>query len=375
MFSRLSSLTLLLALLVSPSHAARIQVGSDTNVSLDVGLRLQTWLGWTENAATDGSDLAEASIRRAYVYFNGRVHPRVGYFAHLAGDRIGQSNITANTGNGLGNGLAVRDAWTELDVLPGANAPLARLQVGRMYVPFFRQMGTTATFTFATIDAPSFEQGGFLPGRRVARDDGAVLWGNIFGGHLQYRAGVFDGSDNAGNGDVRTTARVVWYPWESENSWWNQGTYLDGKKVFGLGAAYDHLPNFSGTLDHDAWIVDAFFNHAFLGGVATLEGGYSEVDQDRTRFTGDYAYGHAAYLFPGERLGGKQQIYGRYSHFNLDPGVTVAVNAEEREIGGGITHYLFGLGNRAKITADWTRSLQQAGREIDRATLQFQVSF
>lgn len=368
-------------LAVVPSRAARI-AGSDTSSFVDVGLRLQTWLSYTENAAPNGSNLPDAVIRRAYLYVSGRLNPRVGYFAHLAGDRIGQSNITAVTGFGTGNGFAIRDAWIEYDLIPGTPAPKARLQVGRMYVPFTRAFGTPTTFALLPIDVPTLQQMTMIPNRHVGRDDGAALWGNIFDGKIQYRVGASDGFTDGGTGDLRKAGRIAWQPWDPEIAWWNLGTNLGDKKVLSIGVGFDNLPNFvAGGVDHRAWTLDAFLDMPVGGGekgsrsAITLEGAYGDFDQDNTRFTGDYFYVTGGYLFSGTRWGGRQQAYGRYERFALDPNVVIAMPAQDIEWGGGINHYLSGLGPRAKMTLDFTHAKPRYGLETNRGTLQLQVSF
>lgn len=77
---------------------------------VNVGLRVQTWAQWTEHGAADGSDKADFSARRVYFYAGGKISPAVAYFAHIAGDRLGQDGVDTPS-LGLGTGLALRDGW------------------------------------------------------------------------------------------------------------------------------------------------------------------------------------------------------------------------------------------------------------------------
>ena len=97
--------------------------------SVKVGARFQGWYQAVEGAAPDGSTANDFVIRRAYVYLNGTLPTQhVSFFAHVAGDRVGQQGLD-NPGLGLGTGIAVRDAWVAREPTPAF-----RVQAGRMLV-------------------------------------------------------------------------------------------------------------------------------------------------------------------------------------------------------------------------------------------------
>ena len=78
---------------------------------LKVGLRLQTWYQFMEDGKRGGTkDLDDFMLRRFYFSLSGEVVPKIGFFAHIAADRIGQDGLD-NSSLGLGSGIAVRDAW------------------------------------------------------------------------------------------------------------------------------------------------------------------------------------------------------------------------------------------------------------------------
>jgi hypothetical protein len=164
---------------------------------LEVHFRTQGWYQWVEDGAPDGAGaLHDFQLRRAYLSLAGQVTPKLGVFAHLAADRLGQQGLDVPS-LGLGSGLAVRDAWVVFDL-----AEPLKVQVGRMYVPFTRAFGTESTFTLLALDIP-WTQGGvrgatFYPGK-VGRDDGLVVWGNFAARRLQYRVGVTEGVEDAAN--------------------------------------------------------------------------------------------------------------------------------------------------------------------------------
>jgi hypothetical protein len=153
-------------------------------------------------------NLNDFMLRRFYFYLSGEVTPKIGFFAHIAGDRIGQDGLD-NSSVGLGSGIAVRDAWIYYNLNESF-----KIQMGRMYVPFTRSFGTTSTFTLLPLELP-FNQGGvrgsIFYASKVGRDDGMVLWGNLFKGLLQYRLGMSEGvesnTDNP-NDNLRFSGRV-----------------------------------------------------------------------------------------------------------------------------------------------------------------------
>jgi len=297
---------------------------------LKFGLRLQTWYQYVDDGKRDDKGLNDFMVRRAYFYFTGQVTPKIGLFAHIASDRIGQDRLD-NSSFGLGSGIAVRDAWIYLNLHEAF-----KIQMGRMYIPFTRSFGTESTFALLTIDLP-FTQGGVRGApfftNRVGRDEGLLIWGNPFKGFLQYRVGVFEGVENDDNPDdnLRFAGRVSLNLLEPEKSWFNKGTYLGKKKVLAIGAGFDFQEDLtlSGKQDRDnlSWTVDFFLDHPVGEGAITLEGAYINVN-NATQTLGfsrlvasDDAYIYylqGGYLFPGKFGPGRIQPYFRYERLAVD---------------------------------------------------------
>ncbi len=117
----------------------------------EVGARVQAWY---QSVHEEGAPhMNDFMARRAYLYVQGQVAPKLTFFTHIAGDRLGQQGVDT-AGSGLGTGFSLRDGWI-------AYAPFEELkiQLGRMYIPFTRSFGTESTFTLLTVDLP-FMQGG-----------------------------------------------------------------------------------------------------------------------------------------------------------------------------------------------------------------------
>jgi len=334
------------------------------------GVRLQLWAQQIQRGASNGADMADFSMRRAYFYAGGAVNKYFSGFLQVAGDRIGQANITENTGNGIGSGFAVRDAW-----IVAKPADAFQVQMGRMFVPFMRVTGTESPFGQMTSDVPSFQQGNMIPGRRVMRDDGLALWGNVAGGFFQYRAAVMDGANTSGNdGSLRLAGRVSLSFLEPETGWLASQTYLEKKKVIAVGAGFDALNRIATAVNHRAWTVDLFANMPCgCGGAWTLDSAFGRFDQDATRYTGNYYMAVGGYLLPFQPNGHQIQPFVRYESFDTNDGVTAAAS-DEREIAGGVNWYLPGLGHKAKITLDAAAVRARGQRTQHKVTTQLQLT-
>ena len=150
-------------------------------VKAEIGFWTQAWYQYAEDASdSDGdgvldTDVNDFMIRRAYLSISGEATQYLGFFTNIAADRIGQDNLD-NSSLGLGSGVAFRDIWVTLKP-----SDMLNIQVGRMYIPFTRNYGTTSTKTLLTTDL-DWTQGGirgniFYPSR-VGREDGVTFWGN-----------------------------------------------------------------------------------------------------------------------------------------------------------------------------------------------------
>ena len=358
---------------------------------LKAGLWLQTWYQFVEdgkNNDDDNKDLHDFMLRRFYFYLKGEATPQLGFFAHIAADRIGQEDLD-NSGQGLGSGIAVRDAWIYYNF-----SESLKVQMGRMYPPFTRNYGTTGTRALLPIDL-TFTQGGVRGGifyaSKVGRDDGVVLWGNPFAGLLQYRLGVSEGVEGAENPDdsLRFTGRVSCNLLEPEMFWFNQGTYLGKKKVLAIGGGFDRqddlkLAGRPDQQDNTAWTVDLFFDHPVGEGALTVEAAYIDVknvtqDLSFSRLAkGDDAqiyYIQGGYLIPGKIGPGRIQPYFRYERLAVDEKPDTVFPSV------GVNYYF--KGHDAKLTLDWTLVDQReevksfrgnwTGEDQNLITLQFQV--
>jgi len=119
---------------------------------------------------------------------------------------------------------------------------------------------------------------------RVGRDYGFQLRGYLFKQHLEYRAGVFQGSRDkissfhpGAKNDFRYTGRVAWYPFQPETGFFYTGTSLGTKKILSIGASFDH------QMKYNERSIDIFYDQPLPHGDGiTLQGDYSYFDGGST---------------------------------------------------------------------------------------------
>lgn len=357
-------------------------------MSLDLGFWTQGWYQYLsdDNPESGSVDLSDFLLRRAYFSIRGTVNPRMAFFVHIAGDRLGQEGLASNSGVGLGSGLALRDGWINLKLLDDD----LMLQMGRMYVPFTRNYGTTSTKGLLNLDL-DWAQGGyrgsiFYPSI-VGRDDSLTFWGNVVEDRLQYRLmvgqGVSSESKNP-DGGLRLAGRLVYSLFEPEISWFNSGTYRGGKRVLSVGLGRDGQSDLvlgGRRKDYSAWTVDVLYEEPFTQGSVTLETSYISVDNSANAIA-NTAFGpgddgailaiKAGYLI--QRSEGSAALQP-FAHFQ-------SVLPDEPSRGGtrvyglGTNYYLHGAANKLTLEVTWVdqEQLQPGVTALDGLIVTLQAS-
>ena len=377
----------LLGVLLSTSAGA-VEVYRKDELSLDLGFWTQGWYQRLsdDNPASGIEDLDDFLLRRVYFSIRGTVNARVGFFAHIAGDRLGQEGLANNSGVGLGSGLAVRDAWINFKLLEDD----LMLQMGRMYVPFTRNYGTTSTKGLLNLDL-DWAQGGyrgsiFYPSI-VGRDDSVTLWGNVLENKLQYRfmvgQGVTGESRNPG-GDLRLAGRLVYSFLEPETSWFNAGTYRGGKRVLSLGIGRDGQSDLvlaGGRQDYSAWTIDLLYEEPAARGSFTLETSYISIDNSANAIANTR-------LRPGDdgailaiktgyllRRSGESASLQPFAHFQSIQPDALGLG-DTRVYGVGTNLYLHGAANKLTLEATWVdqQRLQPGDTALDGLLITLQAA-
>jgi len=294
-------LCIFVGLMLIPSAAGAVEVYRDGDMAFDVGFWGQAWYQYVNDYDRDGDgdwddDLHDFMVRRGYFSLNGTLTPKLSFFVHYSGDRLGQEGLD-DSGKGLGSGLALRDGWVNYKVFGDD----LMLQIGRMYIPFTRDYGTTSTKAMLTTEL-NWGQGGIRSGifypSNIGRDDSVTLWGNILQDRLQYRLMAGEGLENkkvnaadtsgkvqAVNEDdnLRFAGRLSVSLFDPETAWFNAGTYLGKKKVLALGCGFDFQPNLvyyknpaaeGSERNYEAYTVDLHLDLPFEACAVTAEAAY-----------------------------------------------------------------------------------------------------
>lgn len=384
-----------LLVLLGASNVFALEIYRKDDLSLNAGWWGQVWGQTVSNMDTNGDGrfndrLNDFLVRRSYFYLSGTVTPELSFFIHYAGDKLGMDEIKDDSGKGLGSGLALRDGWISYNLL--GNDLI--VQVGRMYVPFTRDYGTTSTKALLTTDL-NWGQGGhrstiFYPSN-IGRDDALTVWGNIFNDKLQYRFMVGDGEeDEAKNHEdtMRYAGRLSYSVFDAETKWFNAGTYLGSKRVlsFGVGADTQRDLFLAGKeQNYFAWTADVFYEQPLTGGDAlTLTASYIDVSNtvNSISFTqmasgddGSILALKAGYYL-GTKIGpGNLQPFGHYQLISSDE----SGRDDTQVYGVGMNYYLKGAANKITLEATFVdQDKEISGSNVQDETLitmQFAVGF
>lgn len=202
------------------------------------------------------------------------------------------------------------------------------------------------------------------------RDLGVQLRGIVLDGHLEYRAGVFQGRRNppvtgaASRNPFRYAARIQVNLLDPEPNYFYAGTYLGTKKIFSLGASVDYQ---HGDESYRAFGGDAFLDLPAGPGEVTAQvnvlhrnGGTRVNLPKQTAFMAE-----AGYRFDAIKL----SPIGRYER---RWGEGAAGN--ETDVGGGLAFWAFG--HTSNLKAFYTRLIpDEPAKAYDQFNLQWQLYF
>lgn len=382
--------------LLLPSIAMAVEIYKKDDMSLNVGWWGQVWFQNISDMNMDNDDekyddnLNDFLIRRSYFYLDGTITPELSFFVHFASDKLGMDEITNDSDKGLGSGIAVRDAWLTYKILGDD----LMVQVGRMYIPFTRNYGTTSTKAMLTLDL-DWGQGGshsgiFYPSN-IGRDDSITLWGNVLEDKLQYRLMIGDGEDNnTKNPDdnVRFAGRLSYSFFDPETKWFNSETYLGTKRILAIGAGFDfeHDMVIAGKKDdYTAWTVDFTYDQPMAqGNSLTLVLSYINISHVPNAITwtqlgagddGDITSAKIGYYFGDKLALGNLQPYTQVQNIHSDE----SGDDDTMIYGFGLNYYLKGVANKISLEASFMDQDEEvpdsAIRDNTTITLQFALGF
>jgi hypothetical protein len=380
--------------LLLPSMVWPMEIYKTDAVSLNIGWWGQVWYQYVSDMDTNGDDknddnLNDFLIRRSYFYLQGSATSDLSFFVDFAGDKLGMDEIIDDSSKGLGSGIALRDGWIAYKL---AGNDLI-VQVGRMYIPFTRNYGTTSTKSMLTTDL-DWGQGGLRSGifypSNIGRDDSITLWGNIMEDKLQYRFMVGDGEEEkAKNPDdtMRFAGRLSYNFFDTETSWFNSGSYLGTKHILALGIGADYQKDLfvgGGKDDYFAWTGDLHYDKPISNGDnLTLAASYINVSHSANGITWtNFSAGDDGYLLSvksgyyfGNKVGpGNLQPFAHVQNISSDK------SGEDDTLvyGLGMNYFIKGADNKLTFEATFVDQNKEVSNLIENhtiITLQFACGF
>jgi hypothetical protein len=313
-------------------------------------------------------------IRRVRILVGGTLFGVVDYFFDTDFPNLFKS---ANTGMAPMNtsvkatpGMNVQDAFVTYKPM----GDLFKIDVGYMLPPMsHNSIQGSATLYGWDYFAYTFQHsnafGSQNPPGPVGRDMGVELRGLVLGGHLEYRAGLFQGLRNAqtaaeqgSRNFFRVVGRVQINFLDAEPGFFYAGTYFGAKKILSIGGSYDFQDNYK------FFAGDALVDLPLGPGVVTAQVNVAQWNGDtfipglvkQTAIVGEAGYNIAAIQV--------SPIF-RYEHISGDaPLATVSRYA------GGLAFWPYG--HNSNLKAFYTRIMQDgAPHGANQFNLQWQVYF
>jgi hypothetical protein len=367
---------LLLAGIGRAGAAATVTFGDDNSESLSIGMGIRASYDDVEGGAADGkSDSNDFSLDSVRLYINGSLNSWL--------------KATFNTER-TSDSVNVLDGYIRFEPIPEFN-----VWIGRMLPPSDR----------SNLDGPYYLSSWLYPGVVSqypsifdGRDDGATVWGKLFGKKLVYSAGLFNGHNRIAGASNQSdnllyAGRIVYNFLDPEDNpaYYESSTYYGSADILTLGAAFQYQKDGVGTYlqkgDYTAFNVDGLFEKKVLnGGAVTLEGAYYHYDTDGVvdvspTFNGAGAFsnvggltqGHGflvsgAFLFPTKVLYGKFQPVVRYQDFDA-----TITKVTTKQTDGGVNYIIDG--HNARISAVYSYTQTSGERDSHQFVLGAQLQF
>ena len=371
-FGLVVAAVLVLGLMPGLANAqAIIKVNDNTNFRL--GLLLQGWADWTQDATTGGY-AQNLYLRRIRFMVGGQIAKDVTFFFETDNPNLGKAPKS------LGTGFITQDAFVEWKI-----ANEFRLDGGLILIPFCRNCISSAA-SLLSLDYGTWSFLNSAPTQSsVGRDTGFQAKGYLAGDHLEYRAGVFQGYRDAAVGTVagsrnpfRFAGRLQYNVFDVETAPFYTSTYLGKKKILAFGVGLDEQANGSGTdpksykafaadvlLDLPVGKTDAFtyiMDYINWDGGTTFPSTIAGGSTTALRMQNDWLFELGYYLG-----GAKVQPFFRHEQQRF--GDNAFRSGNQKKYQGGLNWYIYG--QNLKLTGAFTRTLPE--NPASPATSQFTV--
>ena len=371
LFGSLLGLVLLLGSPSSVTGQARLAV--DDNTWLQIGLLAQLQFEAAQRSAGVNGDEwgSDFFARRLRIMGRGSVHQKVKFWFSTDVPNAGKS--------GVPNDIIWNDGFVDFQLLPQIN-----VAVGRFLIPFSPDNRASAgsllgiDYNLNLLKLPTPVDRAFW------RDDGIEVRGVLFGGHFEYRGGVFRGARTfnlAPAGDpvrlnnpdhlLRTTGMAMINLGDAQPGWFYNPNSLGALTLLSVGAGYDRIPNSTVNIDNShAWNVFALVEQPVGKGRVNALAAYYDWEGPAWGggFEGNTMGVQVGYLLPVEALGGKWQPVVRLQRQDSDAGLTL------NTVNLGLNYLL--KGHAINVKLDYAIDDRQVGVEkVDTFRCQTQLLF
>lgn len=309
---------------------------------------------------TGVGDSQDLFLRRLRIIASGKVNKKLSFFIETDSPNLGKG--TAG-GTKVEERMFIQDAF-----LTYTFRPEFQVDAGMLLLALNHNFCQSAATLLAVDYGPYTFIVSDPTGSRVGRDYGIQARGYLFKNHLEYRAGVFQGSraaitetDPGQKNEFRYSGRVVWYPFEAESGFFYTGTSLGTKKILSVGGAFDH------QMEYDLRSFDIFYDQPLgHGDGLTLQGGYTYIDGETTfsALPKEHIWlAEAGYYNKRTKLGPFMQLSNR---LYADP-----LRSDAKKYLGGIAYW--SSGHRFNIKLGVGRSLGSPATESWQVVVQGQA--
>jgi hypothetical protein len=348
-------LFVLVLLLQSAVGRAQVVIKVNDNVNFKIGTLIQAWADSAQDPTT-GGHANNLFLRRMRFLVGGQLSPTVSFFFETDNPNLGKAP------KALGSGFITQDAFIEWKPVSNAFMLDAGLMLPALCRNCLESAGALLSLDYGTFSflesAPTQSS--------VGRDTGFQAKGYLGAGHLEYRAGLFQGVRQTGSRNaLRTAGRLQYDVWDTEAGYVYPGVYLGNKKILAFGGGFDHQQNYK------AFSVDGFVSKptaskdAFNGELTLLSfDGRSTFStlpaQKAATLQGGY-YMAARKVMPFLRL--EKQSFRASSNKSKD----------NKRVQAGLTWYP--SGNNFNIKGAYSRVDPNVGKKTSQFTVQMQFLY
>lgn len=360
---------------IAPSQSP-FKIETPNGSSIKLGLLLQPQFQMSSSTAVDGHSY-NLYLRRTRVLLGGTLFGAIEYFVETDSPNL---LIASSTGPKSTPGVNIQDAFATAKPF----GDVFKVDVGYMLPPLAHNAvqgaGTLLGWdyfanSFLTSAAPFFG----AAATTVGRDTGVQLRGLVLDGHLEYRAGLFQGIRNPPAEDPNTmmattvparnffrfAARVQVNLLDPETGFFYAGTYLGAKRILSVGGSIDIQDSYryyAGDVFADLPAGPGVFTGQV--NVAFWNGTYVTTPPKATAIMAEVGYN-----FAGLRVSPIARFEDR-----LISSTAATPSSHIETYGGGLGWWPYGHASNLKLFFMQTRESVEA-HAANQVNLQWQVYF